>query len=307
MCVDVPHLRYVVAAAEHRSFRRAAGVLSVAQPTLSKRIRELEDRLGVMLFERSTGGAFLTTEGESFVIGAKRVLAELDSMESRAKAAKVGNAGRLALGFYTSLSSGALADTLCAFTEQHAKVDINAMEAARSKLIPLLDRGVIDVAIVLGEPVHHDYASMSLWSERIMVALPKAHPLAERNFVYWTELKDERFLMSMHDPGSEIEDILLSKLTSPGARPNVKRVNIKHDHLLSLVNRKRGVSLICESSSGNMLADVVYREIRDGNGPSRLGYAAYWRRNNENPTLKRFLSLLKAHPAVPPTYNGTDI
>jgi DNA-binding transcriptional LysR family regulator len=305
MCVEVPHLRYVVAAAEHRSFRRAAAALNITQPTLSKRIREVEDRLSVLLFERSTGGVYPTAEGEAFVASARRVLAELEGMENRARAAKAGNAGRLDLGFYTSLSSGALAETLCGFAEQHAKVDINAMEDARSTLIPLLDRGAIDIAVVLGEPAHRDYAHMSLWSERIMVALHKTHPLAERDFVYWTDLTSERFLMSVRDPGPEIQDILFSKLTSPGNRPFVKHVKMNHDHLLGLVNRKRGISLICESSTGNLLAGVVYREVRDGNGPTRLGFVAYWRRNNDNPTLKQFLTLLESHPAVPSLLNGS--
>ncbi|MBN9631871.1 MAG: hypothetical protein J0I18_14890, partial [Actinobacteria bacterium] len=96
---------------------------------------------------------------------------------------------------------------------------VDVTEDARATLIPLLDRGVIDIVVVLGEPTNMDYAHMSLWSERIMVAFPKAHPLAARDFVYWTDLKTERFLMSRRDPGPEIQDILLSKLASPGDRP----------------------------------------------------------------------------------------
>ena len=85
MSVEIPHLRYVVAAADHSSFRRAANALNITQPTLSKRIREVEDRLGVTLFERSTGGAELTPIGEEFVVSARRVLAELEVMQIRAK------------------------------------------------------------------------------------------------------------------------------------------------------------------------------------------------------------------------------
>jgi Bacterial regulatory helix-turn-helix protein, lysR family len=109
MYVEVIHLRYVVAAAEHRSFRRAAAALNIAQPTLSKRIRELEDRLGVLLFERSTGGTHLTANGQDFIVGAKRVLTDLASMESRAKAGRAGDIGRLEIGFYTLSEIGNLA------------------------------------------------------------------------------------------------------------------------------------------------------------------------------------------------------
>lgn len=305
MCVEVPHLRYVVAAADNSSFRRAAAVLNITQPTLSKRIRELEDRLGVLLFERSNGGAQLTALGEDFVESARRVLAELELMENRARAGKRGEAGRLEIGFYTSLSTGALRDAIFTFAERHAQVDVNVTEDARATLIPLLDRGVIDIVVVLGEPTNMDYAHMSLWSERIMVAFPKAHPLAARDFVYWTDLKTERFLMSRRDPGPEIQDILLSKLASPGDRPLIKQIRANSDHILSIVDGNRGITLTCESSTGNVLPGVIFREVRDGNGPTRVGYVAYWRRNNGNPALKQMLDLLHARPGVPTPRNHT--
>jgi DNA-binding transcriptional LysR family regulator len=300
MCVEVLHLRYVVAAADHSSFRRAAAMLNITQPTLSKRIRELEQRIGVLLFERSTGGAQLTALGEDFVQSARRVLAELELMENRARAGKRGDAGRLEIGFYTSLSTGALRDTIFTFAEQHAQVDVNVTEDARAALIPLLDRGMIDIVVLLGESAYTDYAHMSLWSERIMVAFPKTHPLVVRDFVYWTDLKNERFLMSRRDPGPEIQDILLNKLASPGERPFIKQIMANSDHILSVVDGNRGITLTCESSTGHVLPGVIFREVRDGNGPTRVGYVAYWRRNNDNPTLKQFLALLQAHPAVPP-------
>jgi DNA-binding transcriptional LysR family regulator len=305
MCVEVPHLRYVVAAADHSSFRRAAAALNITQPTLSKRVRELEDRLGVLLFERSTGGAELTPIGEDFAISARRVLAELEAMETRAKAGRRGDAGRLEIGFYTSLSTGALRDTVLTFANQHSQVEVNIMEGARATLIPLLDRGAIDIIIVLGEPAYSHYAHMSLWSERIMVAFPKDHPLAARDFVYWTDLKNERFLMSRRDPGPEIQDVLINKLTSPGDRPHIKPINAHREDILSVVDGNRGITLTCESSTGNILPGVIFREVRDGNGPTRVGYVAYWRRNNDNPALRQMLTLLQAHPAVPLSSNGS--
>jgi DNA-binding transcriptional LysR family regulator len=303
MCVEVPHLRYVVTAADHSSFRRAAAALNITQPTLSKRIRELEGRLGVLLFERSAGGAELTPIGEEFVVSARRVLAELEAMEARARAGKHGDAGRLEIGFYTSLSTGALRDTVLSFANQHPQVDVNIVEGARATLIPLLDRGVIDIVVVLGEPAYTDYAHLGLWSERLMVAFPKDHALAAREFVYWTDLKNERFLMSRRDPGPEIQDVLINKLTSPGDRPLIKSINAHRENILSVVDGNRGITLACESSTGNILPGVVFREVRDGNGPTRVGYVAYWRHNNDNPALKRFLGLLQAHPAVPPASN----
>lgn len=302
MCAEIVHLRYLVAAAEHRSFRRAAAALNVAQPTLSKRIRELEGQLGLLLFERSNGGARLTVDGEDTVVRARRVLAELEGMEARAKAGKNGDAGRLEIGFYTSLA-GPLRDAVLTYARQHAQVEVNLTEESRSTLIPFLDRGVIDIAVVLGEPTYRDYAHMSLWSERILVAFPKTHLLAERDFVYWTDLKSERFVMSLRDPGPEIQDIMLNKLASPGERPLIKRIKAHHSLMIDVVDGNRGITLVCESSAAVLWPSVLFREVRDGNGATRLGFVAYWRRNNENPALKQFLRVLQSHPAIPPIRN----
>lgn len=303
MCVEVSHLRHIVAAAEHRSFRRAAAALNITQPTLSKRIRELEHRLGVLLFERSTGGAQLTVDGKDIVARAKRVLEELERIKDRARAGKAGYAGRLELGFYTSLA-GPLKDVLSIFARLHAQVDINITEDSRSSLIPLLDHGAIDIIVVLGDAGYRDYAHMNLWSERIMVALPITHALAHRDFVYWTDLKSEHFVMSQCDPGPEIQSILFNKLSSPGNDPLVKQIKAHHSLMMSAVEGDYGITLTCESSSSNSSPGLVFREVRDGNGPTRLGFVAYWRRNNDNPALKQFLARLQAHPAVPITVGG---
>ena len=112
---------------------------------------------------------------------------------------------------------------------------------------------------------------MSLWSERIMVAFPKTHPLAVRDFVYWTDLKNERFLMSRRDPGPEIQDILLNKLASPGDRPLIKQIKANSDHILSVVDGNRGITLTCE---------VLHRQCvarRDlSRGPRRQRTDAPW-------------------------------
>jgi DNA-binding transcriptional LysR family regulator len=219
-------------------------------------------------------------------------------METRALAASKGDTGRIDIGFYTSLSTGPLRDKILQFTSQHPGVEVNFIEESRRSLIALLDRGAIDIIFALGEPNYPDYAYKRLWSDRIMVALPKHHPLSTTEFIYWTDLKNECFLISPRDPGPEIQDILLSKLSSPGDRPQIKQIKANRGLILSLVESNRGITLNCESATGILLQGVVFREVRDGNGPTRVGYVAYWRNANANPALKQFLSLLSANPLV---------
>ena len=83
-------------------------------------------------------------------------------------------------------------------------------------LLADLRSGTIDTAVVTGEPDTEVGRSMALWSERMLIALPETHPLVAKDVLTWADLKRERFVLSMRDPGPEIEAILIAKLVTPG-------------------------------------------------------------------------------------------
>lgn len=299
MAFDLRQLRYALAAAEYRSFRRAADVLRVKESTLSRRIRGMEERLGTVLFERSRAGVRPTVAGADFLRTARRVIDDVDAMTGRARSSGRGEAGRLTVGFYTSLSAGNLRATLVAFQERFPLVQIHMVEGARHRLLAGLKNGSIDVAIVTGDPTPRAGPAMALWSERIIVALPESHPLAVNDIVHWTDVKGETFLLACYDPGPDVHDLLISKLAAPGERPNVVQHDVSRETIKSLVGAGFGVSLLCEACIGANYAGVAYREAQDGNGPSRIGYTALWDADNDNPVLRVFLKLLEErYPAL---------
>jgi hypothetical protein len=100
LAVDLQHLRYAVAAVEHGSFRRAAEVLQLRQSTLSRCVRQLEQLVGMELFERSSGGVRATEAGRNFLRVARSILEEVDSLVTMAHRTGRGEAGRLTVGFY---------------------------------------------------------------------------------------------------------------------------------------------------------------------------------------------------------------
>lgn len=293
MSIELRHLRYAEAAERCGSFRKAADVLALKQSNLSRRVRHLEDLLGIPLFERTHGGVRPTPAGREFVVGVRRILDELQIVVDGAKAVGRGEAGCLTIGFYTSLSAGNLRATLVEFCRRFPQIQVSALEGSRARLFNGIQNGAIDIAIVTGEPASEKHRSMVLWSERIVVALPENHPLAANEVIYWTDLKRERFLLSERDPGPEIHDILVAKLISPGDSLDIIRHDVTPENIKSLVGAGHGVSLMCEACIGAVNAGVVYREARDGNGSTRIGYRAYWRDENNNPALGNFIRLLE--------------
>ena len=302
MSIDLKHLRYAEAAERCGSFRKAADLLALKQSNLSRRIRHLEEYLGVVLFERTSGGVRPTLAGRDFVSGVRRVLNELQLVVDGATAVGRGEAGYLAVGFYTSLSAGNLRSTLSDYSHRFPQVRINAVEDERSRLCIGLRNGTIDIAIVTGEPDAEGCGSMALWSERILIALPEMHRLAAKDILNWADLKRERFVLSTRDPGPEIKDILTAKLVAPGESLDINHHDVNAESLKSLVSAGRGITVVCESCMGSVPPGMVFRESRDGNGSTRVGFCAYWMPSNENPALRNFIRLLEER--CPPVANG---
>ncbi|XHC14000.1 LysR family transcriptional regulator [Labrenzia sp. ac12] len=282
-----------MAVESHGSFRKAALALRVKQSTLSRTISQMEARLGLILFERTSGGARLTEAGAEIVKTSRYLIQSLDQMTLNAQELSRGNTGQFRLGFYTSLSMGKLRARLTEFATRFPNVELLTIEASRSRLLSDLAGGFLDIAIVTGDPSPAEVGAKSLWTERIMVVLPESHPLADKKVLHWTDLKDETFLLSDHDPGPELRDVLVSKLAPLGGQPKLVAHNISHENIKGLVSAGFGVSLILEASLGSSIPDVAYLEVRDGNGPSRLSFAAHWRSDNHNPVLANFIALLK--------------
>lgn len=288
--IDVHLLRYALAAAETGSFSRAAGKFRVKQSTLSKRIRHLELRLGLNLFERSTQGVAPTSVGLRFLARARSILADLETLSEESTALARGSAGRLRIGFHGSLAVGDLRAVFEAYRKDFPGVELEPVEGARDALLTQVDRDRLDVAIVAGAVGQLQHRSLSLWSEPLIVGMARGHPLSVRAPLYWTDLRGMTFLVTMADPGSLISAMIHSRLSGPCTEPRIVSQAVSRDNLLSLAC---GDSLAV-TVGVPVLADpeIVLCPIHDAFGPTRIDQGLHWREDNDNPALKRFLGLI---------------
>lgn len=298
MSFDIRQLRYAIAAADHGSFYRAARALDIEQSTLSRHVLKLERAIGMAIFERSRAGVTMTLAGSAFIRGAKRMVASADNLITMMRAAGQGRGGGLRLGLNSSVSAGNLRATIVSWRDAHPGVEVECVEANRSVLIAGLHAGEIDIAILIGVVGQDDFRSEALWSERMLVALSATHPLAERELIHWTDLRSERFLLPVTDPGSELRDMLLGRLAVLGAKPDIRMHRSSRETILSILGAGSGVSIVCEGSTGTRYPDVVYRPIHGEQGPALTGYSGYWSDDNSNPALHRFLGFIKARYAL---------
>ncbi|WBX82913.1 LysR family transcriptional regulator [Sphingosinicella microcystinivorans] len=293
MSFDIRQLRYAIAAADHGSFYRAARALDVEQSTLSRAILKLERAIGDSIFNRSRAGVTLTIAGAQFIRSARPMVANADKMVGTMRAAGQGRAGGLMIGHYNSVSAGNLRATMLGWRDAQPDVDLDGVEAARGALFAGLDTGEIDIAILLGDASHDGFRHEPFWSERMIIALPASHPLADRDLLHWTDLRRERFLLTVADPGPEIRDMLLGRLSVSGIQPDIRLHQTSRESILSVLGSGLGLTVICEGGTGARYPDVVYRPVHGEQGPALIEYSGYWRKDNGNPALRRFLAFVR--------------
>jgi DNA-binding transcriptional LysR family regulator len=299
--IDLQQLRLAVAACDYGSFRRAAEVLSIKHTVLSRSISQLEYLIGTSLFDRSSGGVKPTLAGRAVLRIARLILEQIDVLVEAGTSNGRGETGHLTIGFCTSISTGNLRATLGEFKKRLPRAELVTMERSRLRLMTALRSGTADVVVTPGRLLSKDTKALPLWSERILISLPQDHGMAAREIIRWTDLRSETILLSQYDPGRELEDLLISKLVLPEDRPRIERHDVSRGIIKSLTSMGMGLSLVMESDIGASFAGLVYRELLDGTGPSRLDFYAHWRDDNENPALKRFLNLLtERYPSPPP-------
>jgi DNA-binding transcriptional LysR family regulator len=190
---------------------------------------------------------------------ARPILEQVDSLVTRAHRTGRGEAGRLTIGFYTSLTAGNLRATLVDYARRFPELEVGMIEGSRARLVTALRNGAVDIAIVTGETHLPHTKSMWLWSERILVVLPDGHRLAANEIVHWTDLKGEALLLSRRDPGHKIHDMVVARLASPADRPKMVRHDISRESIKSLVGAGFGIGLTIAASLGANFAGVIHR------------------------------------------------
>jgi LysR family hydrogen peroxide-inducible transcriptional activator len=177
---SLQQLRFLSALAQEKHFGRAAAACAVTQSTLSAGIQELEDRLGVSLVERSRRHVLLTPLGEETVARGRRLLRDAEDLADMAKAGQAPLSGPLRLGVIPTISAYVVPAAMRGLARRFPKLKLYLREEQTALLLDKLDKGQLD-AVLMALPYDvGEVETMALGEDRIVVALPKAHPLARR-------------------------------------------------------------------------------------------------------------------------------
>lgn len=248
--VTLKQLRYFDAVTRTGHFGRAAESCAISQPAMSMQIKELEETLGVSLFDRSARKVRLTTFGEEFAVRVREVLRATDELGDMARAAREGLMGRLRLGIIPTIAPYLLPTLIGDLTERHAGLDIHVRESLTPRLLQELSDGRIDAAIValpISEPA---FTEVALFSENFLLVRPG--DAGDDPVPSPASLREMRLLLL--EEGHCFRDQALSFCHIRSALPRETLDGSSLSTLVQMVGAGIGVTLIPE-----MAADVETR------------------------------------------------
>jgi LysR family pca operon transcriptional activator len=216
-------MRVVDAIMTHRSLQKAAAALGVTQPALTKTLQEVEDMLGVRIFERHARGVEPNRFGEAVAAAARRMLAEARRLEDELDSLGAAGSGTIAIGALPVAAAGILPGALAALKERHPGIDVRLVQGTTEQLLPALAAGDIDLVVGrLYEPATPDaFVREAIYDEPISVLARAGHPLFAQGTVAAPDLAAYPLVLPTitQRVGQEIERALAALGLPAGASP----------------------------------------------------------------------------------------
>jgi DNA-binding transcriptional LysR family regulator len=289
--MDLRHLRAFAAVADSRSFSKAARQLRIAQPPLSRHIRQLEREIGVNLFLRTTTGVELTREGALLLEKARTVLAEAGGFLDLASRMKTGTTNTVRVGMARGLGE-VVHRIRVHLLEHHADCSIEGLDIPSSRQYEALRAGTIDVGILRHVDDRPGIETEPLFEERFVVVLSEHHPLAKRKSLRLKQLAGEPLLIHDREWAALAHDKILALYASAGVVPGVVTLHAEPGNQASMlaVASGDGVCLALRSPLSRSYVSVSGVTIVPLDEPDAvLQVQVAWRRGEASRRYQQFL------------------
>jgi DNA-binding transcriptional LysR family regulator len=286
--MELREVRSFVTLAEQLHFGRAADLLHISQPALTKQIRRLEDEIGGDLLARGRHGAQLTALGHQFLRGAHLLVRDADELLERTRQTATGQTGRLRIGFGFHTFE-LVPRVLVRLRKSVPSIELSLRDMSTAEQVEALRSEKIDLGFVR-LPVGRELQTLPVIEDRLMLVSslspdwPKSLTLRE--------CRERPFVLISRERSPTMHQHVLALCAKHGFHPRAVQEVPEVTTALALVQAGLGVTLIPQSFGSTHFTGVRFHTLRDPEARWRVGAA--WRKADSNPLIARFLALLKA-------------
>ncbi len=288
--MELRHIRYFQAVAEELSFARAARRLRIAQPALSRAVKEIESTLGIAVLERSRHHVRLTPAGAVLLRESAMLLESWDESIQRVRRTAAGEEGELRLGYIGPPTQPFLGRLLHEYRERYPLVAVHLEERTPERVWEMVAKGRLSVALTRPVPTHQALGLKTevLRQERLGAIFKSTHPLAGRRKLSWRQLAREPLVVLARREGMGLHDAVLAGCRQAGFAPRLAHTPSLIGTVFSYVEAGAGVGVVTDSvlhpSSPLQFVHLV--------PAATVPLVVVWREDDDPPPVQRFRDLL---------------
>ena len=299
---DLTQLRCFVTVADELHFGRAAALLNMTQPPLSRQVQALEHFVRAKLLERTSRSVRLTAAGRAFLPEAKRILKLAESATELARRVALGKEGSLKIGFTAATAYRFLPELITRCRNQIPEADLSLKEMVSGDQSEAIASGQIDAGLLRPPIARAEFMTTRVVAEPLLAAVPAGHPLAKAESISLKDLDDQPFVMYSPYEARYFYDLLVTLFTRADVLPRYVQTLSQIHSILALVRAGLGLAIVPTAAASLHFEGVrlIQLHIRTPL-PAELFLA--WRRDNQNPILPKFIEIARGFA---PTGGLTD-
>lgn len=290
--MDLRHLRYFQTVAEELSYSRAARRLRIAQPALSRAVKEIETELGTVLFDRNRRSVRLTPAGDTLLRESGLLFERWDEAMRRVLRVASGEEGELRLGYIGPPTQPFLGRLLAEYRKLYPRVSIHLEERTPERVWEMVAKRRLSLGLTRPVPMAETLGlrTILLREERLGIVVPPAHPLARLKSVSWKQLKTEPLIVLARREGVGLHDAVLAGCRAAGFAPRMAQTPSLIGTVLCYAEAGAGVGIVTESiiTPEQPLRFAVLKPAVS------VPLVLVWHEDEETPPQRRFRELLVA-------------
>ncbi|GAB3798058.1 LysR substrate-binding domain-containing protein [Virgibacillus kimchii] len=292
--MDIRQVTYFAEVAKQKSFTKAAATLHVSQPSLSKTIKNLEEKLGTPLFYRAAKGLELTDTGQVFLANAKNVLDAFDNLTAELDDVGELKKGEIKIGIPPIIGAAFFSTLISKYIELYPSIQMSLNEVGSNKIKQEVSEGELDVGLICNLPIQKEnYETIRLLKDPLMLIMHRDNPLAVREEIKFSDIEHEPMILYRRD--FSLHDRIMEACRNHGFYPNVVCESSQKDFIIEMVEAKLGVALL-PSKICSQIANENMKAIPFDKPAVYLELAMIWKKDKYLPhAVREFITMAKAH------------
>ncbi|MFJ3483224.1 LysR family transcriptional regulator [Pseudomonas sp. NPDC090202] len=288
--IGFTQLRCFVAVATELHFGRAAQLLHMTQPPLSRQIQLLEQQLGVVLIERTSRSVLLTAAGIAFLVEARKLLEHSERAVQIARRAANALSGSVTIGFMGSATYSFIPRLAERVQKELPNIVVNFVENNSAEQIEALLLGRIDLGIIRPSPPTKGLEAVCIAKGDLALAVSRNHPLALRRQVVTLKQLDGLPFIMYSKVGRYFQGVLTEMFTRANVQPRYVQFMDQTHAILSLVSAGMGVAIVPEDSRNACFENVIFKTVQT---QTQYEIHAIWRDGENDPAITAVRDIIR--------------